>query len=149
LSSAKADTIVDISYAFGSFNLQAEATVTPVTGQFMDLDGLILITGTEDEVLSMTGNLNGSPISYTLDPTNPSWIGLSLFVGGPGLINFSADGVSYSLFSTFACGDECPNHEVLTSTGPIVDTPEPTLFVLLATSLLLIGFALMVKSAFR
>jgi hypothetical protein len=56
-------------------NLQAQFTVEAVTGTFFDSGLGFLFTGTEYEVLGMTGTLNGSPMTLAAAPQGiGSWL---------------------------------------------------------------------------
>jgi hypothetical protein len=157
----KADTtVVDISATcdpnpiFGMncalfpVNLQAQATVTPVTGQFLIPDGLILSSGTENEVLNITGTLNGSPVSNPINPSTPSWLELSNFDAGD--LQFSVGGADYSLFPyAGAYALIGPGGGFVDYSATVVATPEPPLFVLLAIGLTGLAWRRLMPAHFR
>jgi len=95
---AYADTIVDISATwcsacqFGGMpvDFQAQATVEPVTGTFLNILFKDLFTGSVLEVTGISGTLNGSPISFLQAPQgNGSWLYPDLYIGA---LYFSANG---------------------------------------------------------
>jgi hypothetical protein len=161
----KADTVLDISATCDpidincALDLQAQITVRPVTGLFFNPDGLFFFTGTQDEVLTMTGTLNGDPVSYSPNSPSlpaPSWVVFGPSIGGPGVLvglpggfdvgdlQFSVGGVHYTSFN-FGGHDVLFSNDNNTSgivdyTATVVGTPEPPLFVLLATGLLGLGW---------
>jgi hypothetical protein len=58
-----------------ALDFQAQLTVQQTTGQFFDSGGIGLFTGTEYEVTSLTGTLNGSPVTLAAPPFGiGSWL---------------------------------------------------------------------------
>jgi hypothetical protein len=86
-----------------ALDLQAQFVVEQVTGTFFN-SAQGLFTGTEYEVMSMTGTLNGNPITQAAPPFG---IGSWLNDGGPdqfglGTVYFTADGSFDWLENDFA-----------------------------------------------
>jgi len=91
-------TATSCTTCFGSpviplINLQAQFTVEQVTGTFFNSGEAYLFTGTEYEVLGITGTLNGSPMTLTAAPQG---IGSWLYEQGSnfelGTVYFTANG---------------------------------------------------------
>jgi hypothetical protein len=140
-----ADT-VSISFTEGSaYNLQAQLTTQLISATFFYPDGDFLITGTDSEVVAMTGTLNGNPVSLSS--------GWGSIIGGvffPGDVQFTANGSPFSFFifegnEVIDTAFETDNPVILPSlpsigTGVPVATPEPPLLVLLAIGLVGLGW---------
>jgi len=129
-----------------SIDLQARFTVELVTDQFYNSGGAYLFTGTVDEVVAITGTLNGHPMTL-ISP--PSGAGSWLYPGSYalGTVYFMADG----LVSWLQNDNEYNLLEILDSNGDgygtnnainwsAVPASEPASFVLLAVGIIGIAF---------
>jgi hypothetical protein len=91
-------TATSCASCFGSpnpppINLRAQFTVESVTGQFFNSGSDYLFTGTEYEVLSITGTLNGGAMTLAAAPQGiGSWLYGSGGYFGLGSVYFTANG---------------------------------------------------------
>ena len=159
---AKADTIVNVSAVtcggcwlgqeVMSFDLEAQLTVTPVTGNFWYPFYGTTVADTFDEVTSMVGTLNGNPITMVPPPggdgnwlwpaPNEFALGAIYFNSAGSLCLLQFDNSSNLLEVMDANGDGFGSNTPInwTATDPPVDAPEPgTLALLLAGSLCCVG----------
>jgi hypothetical protein len=157
---AHADTVIDLSATlcsvcpppngFSTIDLQAQLTVEPVNGTWLEAGLSSFFTGTALEVKAITGTLNGNPISFFPAPAGAgdgSWLSpLTLRVG---LVYFSSNGLVFWLDDevdaininyTQADGLGTSSATVNAFTT-VVSTPEPSSLLLLVVGLLGAGMA--------
>jgi PEP-CTERM motif-containing protein len=145
-------TVLDVSattctYCFGSPNplsidLQAQFTVKLVTGQFFNSGGAYLFTGTVDEVVAITGTLNGHPMTLISPPHggDGSWLYPGSYALGT--VYFMADGsvswlendVAYNRLEISQPSNGYGSDNLINWSA--VQVPEPESFVLLAVGLI-------------
>ena len=104
-------------------NLQAQFTVEQVTGTFFNSGEAYLFTGTEYEVLGITGTLNGSPMTLTAAPQG---IGSWLYEQGSnfelGTVYFTANGSFSWLENDAALTYWKFSMRMATATGPTIQS---------------------------
>jgi hypothetical protein len=139
-------------------NLSAQLTVEQVTGTFFNPGEAYAFTGTVDEIVALTGTVNGFAMSLVQAPYGDgSWIsapGYSSYTGQPdpgapgfllGYIYFSADGIPSWMFNdvtNYLEGFDGSNTITYTATDPPANAPEPSALLLSGIGLAaLIGLA--------
>jgi PEP-CTERM motif len=129
-------------------SLQAQFTVEAVTGTFFDSGLGFLFTGTEYEVLGMTGTLNGSPMTLAAAPrgigswlyeANGDFLLGSVYFTSDGSFSWLENDGSYDLLNiTDVNGDGGGTDSALlwnaVDPGP-ANTPEPTTYAMLMMGL--------------
>lgn len=131
-------------------NLSAQLTVEQVTGTFFQPNGAYYFTGTVDEIVALTGEVNGFAMTFAQSPQGDSWIGApnyDPFMGQPdpgapgfelGYIYFSADGIPSWMFNdvtNYLEGFDGGNPITYSAVDP-PSVPEPSLLLLLPIGLL-------------
>jgi hypothetical protein len=114
-----------------SINLDVQFTLEQATGTFYNSDQQFFFTGTEYEVLSMSGTLNGSPVALAQAPLEiGSWLDDPDF--GLGSVFFTADGSLWSLENDHPLFLlEGLNVPITWNTVELVGTPEPAAYTML------------------
>jgi hypothetical protein len=103
-------------------SLQAQFTVEAVTGEFFNAGQAYLFTGTEYEVMGITGTLNGSPMALAAAPQGiGSWLYEQGGDFGLGTVYFTADGS----FSWLENDGEFNLLEILDANGDGYGTSNP------------------------
>jgi hypothetical protein len=158
---ARADstpTTVDVTATAPGIDLSAVFTVEQVTGTFFDSGQAFLFTGTEYEVMAITGTLNGGAMTLAAAPQGiGSWmseesgtqfiLGSVYFTANGSFSWLENDGENNLLEITDANGDGFGTSNPITWTAtdpPPMNTPEPS------TSLLMVsGIAFVLASAVK
>jgi hypothetical protein len=111
-----------------------QLTVEEVFGTVVfDPAHAFFVTTTAYVVESLTGTLNGEPVSLLVVPGFPSWLDLVL---EPSDIQFSAGDADYRIIADIPILLQGPDLQVpLIFHANIVSTPEPTSLVLLVVGL--------------
>ena len=161
---ARADTVTvdataytctgcDPGYNLASINLSVQLTVEQVTGKFFDSGQDFLFTGTEYEVVGLTGTLNGSPMTLAQAPQGiGSWLDDdggafqlgSVYFTANGLFSWLENDASFNLIEiTEASGYGAPGSNTpisWTAVDPPSSAPEPRTWLLLSMGVLLLLF---------
>lgn len=139
-------------------NLVAQFIVEPVTGTFVDVGGSFSFTGTEYEVVSATGTLNGNPITLVNGGGIVSWLWDSTYPlqnFALGTVYFTSDG-SFSLLENDgefnlleilnSNGDSGSNNSIYwNAVDPPANVPEPATWFLSLLGVGILGLVGLIK----
>jgi hypothetical protein len=144
-------------------DLSAQLTVEQVTGTFFQPNGVYLFTGTVDEIVALTGTVNGLAMTFAQPPQGEgSWVsapGFDQFMGQPapgspgyqlGYLYFTVDGIPSWMFNdvtNYLEGYDGGNPVTYAAVDPPNNAPEPSSLLLAGIGLAL--FCLFAKLKIR